>query len=155
MKKIVNFCCIVGFSMLLLGGCGQSENQSATTKTEGNTMALQKTKSGLMYEIIQEGSGESPKNGQPVTVDYTGWLDDNGKPGTKFDSSVDRGKPFTFILGIGQVIKGWDEGVAGMKVGEKRRLFIPADLGYGSRGAGGLIPPNAGLIFDVELLNIS
>jgi FKBP-type peptidyl-prolyl cis-trans isomerase len=88
-------------------------------------------------------------------VHYTGWLDNNGQPGTKFDSSIDRGQPFTFIIGVGQVIKGWDEGVMTMKVGEKRRLFIPASLGYGSRGAGQIIPPHASLIFDVELLKVT
>jgi len=117
-------------------------------------MTRQKKASGLEYEVLQEGTGASPKAGQAVTVHYTGWLDNKGKPGTKFDSSVDRGQPFTFVLGIGQVIKGWDEGVADMKVGEKRRLTIPATLAYGARGAGGLIPPNATLIFDVELLDI-
>lgn len=94
------------------------------------------------------------KAGDEVTVHYTGWLDDKGKPGTKFDSSVDRDMPFSFKLGAGRVIQGWDLGVAGMKVGEKRRLIIPASLGYGSRGAGRLIPPNATLIFDVELISI-
>lgn len=154
MKKLLSLYCLVGVSILLLVGCGQSDDQNNTIKHEGNAVTCQKTDSGLMYEVIQEGSGESPQTGQNVTVHYTGWLDDNGKPGTKFDSSVDRGQPFTFIIGIGQVIKGWDEGVLSMKVGEKRRLIIPSDLGYGTRGAGGVIPPNATLIFDVELLKV-
>lgn len=119
-----------------------------------NSMSLQTTASGLQYQIITEGNGQQPRIGQRVTVHYTGWLDDNGQPGRKFDSSVDRGAPFSFTVGIGQVIKGWDEGVAMMCVGEKRRLIIPASLGYGARGAGGIIPGNATLIFDVELLSI-
>ena len=94
------------------------------------------------------------KPGQQVSVHYTGWLDEGGKKGKKFDSSRDRGQPFGFPLGGGQVIRGWDEGVAGMKVGGKRTLLIPAALGYGARGAGGVIPPNATLIFDVELLGV-
>ena len=106
------------------------------------------TASGLQYQILQPGDGAVAKAGQLVTVHYTGWLTD----GTKFDSSVDRGQPFQFTLGAGQVIKGWDEGVAGMKIGEKRKLTIPANLGYGSQGAGGVIPPNATLVFDVQLL---
>jgi FKBP-type peptidyl-prolyl cis-trans isomerase len=108
------------------------------------------TPSGLQYEDQAEGSGEAAKAGNSVEVHYTGWLTD----GTKFDSSKDRGKPFSFKLGAGQVIKGWDEGVAGMKVGGKRKLVIPPALGYGSRGAGGVIPPNAELVFEVELLGI-
>ncbi len=113
-------------------------------------MEKQRTSSGLEYidEVI--GTGASPRNGQRVTVHYTGYLT-NGK---KFDSSVDRGEPFTFVIGVGQVIKGWDEGVATMKVGGKRKLIIPQELGYGARGAGGVIPPYAQLIFDVELLGI-
>jgi len=102
------------------------------------------------------GSGAEARPGR-VTVHYTGWLHDPSKPdghGKKFDSSVDRGQPFDFQLGAGQVIRGWDEGVAGMKVGGKRRLTIPASLGYGPRGAGGVIPPNATLIFEVELLGV-
>ncbi|MCL4149508.1 UNVERIFIED_CONTAM: hypothetical protein GTU68_025297 [Idotea baltica] len=111
------------------------------------------TESGLKYDITQEGEGDAAAVGKSVSVHYTGWLNQSGEKGTKFDSSVDRGTPFGFPLGAGMVIKGWDEGVAGMKKGEKRTLFIPAALGYGARGAGGAIPPNADLIFDVELLD--
>lgn len=107
--------------------------------------------SGLKIETIKEGIGPTPKKGQHVTVHYTGTFED----GTKFDSSRDRGTPFTFPIGKGRVIKGWDEGVAQMKVGDRCKLTIPADLGYGSQGAGGVIPPNATLIFDVELLGVS
>ena len=108
------------------------------------------TASGLQYEDLTVGSGATAKKGDSVEVHYTGWLTD----GTKFDSSLDRGSPFGFPLGAGRVIKGWDEGVAGMKVGGKRKLRIPPQLGYGARGAGGVIPPNAELIFEVELLGI-
>nr|WP_298154428.1 FKBP-type peptidyl-prolyl cis-trans isomerase [uncultured Pseudoxanthomonas sp.] len=103
------------------------------------------------------GTGTVATSGSDVTVHYTGWLYDENAPdkhGLKFDSSLDRGQPFTFLLGAGQVIRGWDEGVAGMKVGGKRTLLIPADLGYGSNGAGGVIPPGASLVFDVELLDV-
>ena len=112
------------------------------------------TPSGLKYKDEVVGTGAEAKPGQTVTVHYTGWLDAGGKPGKKFDSSVDRGQPFNFPLGAGQVIQGWDTGVAGMKVGGKRTLVIPPQLGYGARGAGGVIPPNATLIFDVELLGV-
>jgi peptidylprolyl isomerase len=108
------------------------------------------TPSGLKYEVITAGTGATPKAGQTVIVHYTGTLDD----GTKFDSSRDRNEPFQFKLGAGQVIKGWDEGLATMKVGDRRNLILPPELGYGARGAGGVIPPNATLIFDVELLGI-
>lgn len=108
------------------------------------------TGSGLKYVDLQVGEGATPQKGQTVTVHYTGTLED----GTQFDSSRDRGRPFQFRIGVGQVIKGWDEGVGTMKVGGRRQLIIPPDLGYGSRGAGGVIPPNATLIFDVELLGI-
>ena len=108
------------------------------------------TSSGLQYIDQVVGTGDTAKAGQTVSVHYTGWLT-NGK---KFDSSVDRGQPFSFRLGVGQVIKGWDEGVQGMKIGGKRKLTIPSNLGYGARGAGGLIPPHATLVFDVELLGL-
>ena len=108
--------------------------------------------SGLKYKDEVVGTGPEPKAGQKVTVQYTGWLDESGQKGKKFDSSRDRNQPFTFTIGAGQVIQGWDVGVATMKTGGKRTLLIPAELGYGSRGAGGLIPPGATLIFDVELL---
>lgn len=108
--------------------------------------------SGLKYQDEVVGTGPEPKAGQKVTVQYTGWLDEAGRKGKKFDSSRDRNQPFTFTLGAGQVIQGWDLGVATMKQGGKRTLVIPAELGYGARGAGGLIPPGATLIFDVELL---
>ncbi len=109
---------------------------------------------GLKYTDTVAGKGDAAKAGQSVEVHYTGWLDQSGQKGKKFDSSVDRNEPFTFRLGAGDVIQGWDEGVAGMKVGGKRTLVIPAELGYGARGAGGVIPPNATLIFDVELLGV-
>jgi FKBP-type peptidyl-prolyl cis-trans isomerase FkpA len=109
------------------------------------------TDSGLKYEDLQEGDGDLAEAGHRVSVHYTGWLLD----GDKFDSSVDRNQPFEFTLGRGMVIRGWDEGVAGMRVGGKRRLTIPPQLGYGSRGAGGVIPPDATLVFDVELLAIA
>jgi peptidylprolyl isomerase len=108
--------------------------------------------SGLKYQDEVVGTGPEPKAGQQVTVQYTGWLNEGGKKGKKFDSSRDRNQPFSFPLGAGQVIKGWDLGVATMKTGGKRTLIIPPELGYGARGAGGVIPPNATLIFDVELL---
>jgi peptidylprolyl isomerase len=115
---------------------------------------MTKTPSGLQYEDIKVGTGVSPQKGQTCVMHYTGWLWENGAKGKKFDSSLDRGTPFSFPIGQGRVIKGWDEGVATMKVGGQRTLLIPPDLGYGSRGAGGAIPPNATLIFEVELIEI-
>ena len=112
------------------------------------------TPSGLQIIDTQVGTGATPRKGQTCVMHYTGWLYQNGAKGQKFDSSLDRGKPFEFPLGAGRVIAGWDEGVATMKVGGKRTLIIPAKLGYGARGAGGVIPPNATLIFDVELLGV-
>ncbi len=132
---------------------------SAEESTQGNTMTtneIVKLPSGLSYKILKAAPADakSPKKGDTVVVNYTGWLDDQGKEGKKFDSSFDRKTPFSFKIGVGQVISGWDDGVMMMKVGEKRRLYIPANLGYGARGAGGAIPPNAALIFDVELLEV-
>jgi peptidylprolyl isomerase len=120
---------------------------SAQTATTGQLVT---TASGLKYIDQVVGSGPMPQRGQTVTVHYTGTLAD----GTKFDSSVDRGQPFQFVIGVGQVIKGWDEGVATMKVGGRRKLIIPPNLGYGERGAGNVIPPNAQLNFDVQLLSV-
>ena len=111
---------------------------------------MTQTPSGLYYEDLEVGTGTEALGGMDVTVHYTGWLTD----GTKFDSSVDRGAPFVFPLGAGRVIAGWDEGVSGMRVGGKRKLVIPAELGYGNNGAGNAIPPGATLVFDVELLSV-
>jgi peptidylprolyl isomerase len=115
---------------------------------------MKTTSSGLQYEDTKEGTGAAPKTGQTCVMHYTGWLWENGAKGKKFDSSLDRGQPFEFPLGQGRVIKGWDEGVATMKVGGKRTLLIPPNLGYGTRGAGGVIPPNATLLFEVELVGV-
>lgn len=144
--------------LLALTGCALSETQPQTAPTTPATSAepavdMSKaitTKSGLKYVDLKVGTGAMPQSGQVVTVHYTGRLAD----GTKFDSSVDRGQPFSFVIGTGQVIKGWDEGVATMKVGGKRRLIIPPQLGYGERGFSNIIPPNAELHFDVELLDV-
>ncbi len=117
-------------------------------------MAFTTTNSGLQYEDNCLGEGTEACKGQSVTVHYTGWLYNDGVPGTQFDSSRDRNDPFVFSLGAGMVIRGWDEGVQGMKIGGQRTLIIPAALGYGAHGAGGVIPPNATLKFDVELLGV-
>ncbi len=141
----------IALAMIGLYGYQTMKTQSDTNKNEV-TM-----KSGLTY-IIQQNApddAQKPTAGKMVSVHYTGWLDDNGNPGKKFDSSVDRAKPFQFMIGSGQVIKGWDEGVMNMKIGEKRRLIIPSHLAYGQRGIPGVIPANATLIFDVELLTVS
>jgi peptidylprolyl isomerase len=123
---------------------------TAPANTKAGEKAVTTTPSGLKYTDLVEGTGASPQTGQKVTVHYTGTLED----GTKFDSSRDRGQPFEFKIGVGQVIKGWDEGVGTMKVGGRRQLIIPPDLGYGARGVGP-IPPNSTLLFDVELLKVS
>jgi FKBP-type peptidyl-prolyl cis-trans isomerase len=133
--------------LIALGTLVSPLTQGATTMSEANATT---TASGLKYEDVKVGTGETAMAGKTVSVHYTGWLTD----GKKFDSSKDRGKPFEFPLGGGRVIKGWDEGVQGMKVGGVRKLTIPASLGYGSRGAGGVIPPEATLIFEVELLGV-
>jgi len=124
---------------------------TAAAQTAGKPMT---TASGLEIIDSKVGTGASPKPGQTCVMHYTGWLYENGQKGKKFDSSVDRNEPFEFPIGMGRVIKGWDEGVATMKVGGKRTLIIPPGLGYGARGAGGVIPPNATLMFDVELLAV-
>jgi peptidylprolyl isomerase len=124
------------------------------TRASAQTGKPMTTASGLQIIDIKEGTGASPKPGQTCIMHYTGWLYENGQKGKKFDSSVDRNEPFDFSIGQGRVIKGWDEGVATMKVGGKRTLIIPPALGYGARGAGGVIPPNATLMFDVELLAV-
>jgi peptidylprolyl isomerase len=124
---------------------------NAMAQAAGKTMT---TPSGLQITDTKVGDGAAPKTGQTCVMHYTGWLYQNGAKGKKFDSSVDRGEPFEFAIGTHQVIRGWDEGVATMKVGGKRTLIIPPELGYGARGAGGVIPPNATLIFDVELLDV-
>ncbi|MBI2068233.1 MAG: FKBP-type peptidyl-prolyl cis-trans isomerase [Deltaproteobacteria bacterium] len=144
---------------VLVFGCSKKSQPTtegaATAPAPEASMATagqeQTTASGLKYIVLKEGTGVSPQPGQTITVHYTGWLTD----GTKFDSSVDRGTPFQFQVGMGHVIKGWDEGVLMMKVGEKRKLIIPPQLGYGERGAGGVIPSNATLVFEVELLGNS
>jgi len=123
----------------------------AAAQTQGQVMTIE---SGLKIIDTTVGTGASPKTGQTCVMHYTGWLSNEGEKGQKFDSSVDRGQPFAFPIGMKRVIAGWDEGVATMKVGGKRTLIIPPQLGYGARGAGGVIPPNATLIFDVELLAI-
>jgi len=140
MKKTIYLILIAFTAITLLEGCSKKVDT-------GNEVT---TASGLKYLEIKEGTGSSPQTGQMVTVHYTGTLTD----GKKFDSSVDRNQPFQFQIGVGQVVKGWDEGVMSMKIGGKRKLIIPPELGYGSRGAGGVIPPNATLIFEVELISV-
>ena len=133
--------------------CSQKEAKSVPEKSAEPQAAAGavKTASGLSYTDLVKGSGAAPVSGKSVTVHYTGWLED----GKKFDSSLDHGQPFTFRIGAGEVIPGWDEGVMSMRVGGKRKLFIPAQLGYGAAGAPGAIPPNANLIFEVELLDVA
>lgn len=144
--------------MVMSAGCQLNQTESTISLSDDACDPIEKgttmvERDGLKYEILTESSNETTaKSGQQVTVHYTGWLDNNGKAGKKFDSSVDRGETFTFGLGMGCVIQGWDKGVAGMRIGEKRRLYIPSEMGYGDRGAGGAIPPGASLIFDIEVL---
>ncbi len=141
---------VTSTSLAATGTAADLLPETAVEAPTGAPTAPVTTASGLQYTDLVEGTGAMPKPGQRVTVHYTGTLED----GTQFDSSRDRGRPFTFQIGVGQVIKGWDEGVGTMRVGGRRQLVIPPDLGYGSRGAGGVIPPNATLLFDVELLRI-
>ncbi len=146
----------IGAAVGLLCACiAATTPASAADQTKGAAPMTTKTDSGLQYQDLVVGTGAEASAGHRVTVHYTGWLQNpDGSAGTKFDSSVDRGEPFVFPLGAGRVIRGWDEGVAGMKVGGKRVLTIPAALGYGDRGAGGVIPPGATLVFEVELLGV-
>ncbi len=146
-QRIVLVAVLIISTLLILYGSRTRMTKSTITLGENMTQ----TTSGLHYEDIALGSGPAAQSGDQVQVHYTGWLED----GTKFDSSLDRNQPFGFPLGAGRVIQGWDEGVAGMQVGGTRRLVIPPELGYGARGAGGAIPPNATLIFEVELLAIN
>ncbi len=143
---------IVIMAAALAAGASLLTNSSALAQTQGSQMTT--TSSGLQFEDTVVGSGAAPAAGQTCIMHYTGWLYQDGKKGAKFDSSVDRGQPFEFPLGMGRVIKGWDEGVASMKIGGKRTLIIPPALGYGARGAGSVIPPNATLLFEVELLGV-
>jgi len=140
-------------SLALLASCQQSEEQAMGSNEQTSGAAVTE----LLIEDVVVGDGAEAAAGASATVHYTGWLYAPGSPndrGTKFDSSVDRGQPFEFPIGAGRVIRGWDEGVAGMRVGGKRILIIPAEWGYGARGAGGVIPPNATLVFEVELLGV-
>jgi peptidylprolyl isomerase len=144
---------VVAFALVtaLTAAFTAAGSTTAAAQAAGKTMT---TASGLQITDTTVGTGATPKAGQICVMHYTGWLYQAGAKGKKFDSSVDRGQPFEFPLGRQQVIAGWDEGVASMKVGGKRTLVIPPELGYGARGAGGVIPPNATLIFDVELLDV-
>lgn len=134
----------------------QTKEEPMQPKQEQPATKIVTVPSGLRYEVLKiaDEQAKTVEKGQRVTVHYTGWLNVDDKAGKQFDSSVDRGQPFVFQVGVGHVIKGWDEGVIGMKVGEKRRLYVPANLGYGARGAGAVIPPNADLIFDVEVIAV-
>lgn len=150
-----------GVAVVLLNGCScdmaKKEAVQEEPKTEVAQSAVKETASGLKYEVLQAAAPEAPRAeaGKQVKVNYTGWLEENGAQGAKFDSSADHGAPFTFTLGAGQVIQGWDEGVSMMAVGEKTRFVIPASLAYGEKGVEGAIPANANLIFEVELLEVA
>lgn len=159
MKKLYS-CFLVLLAAAVVAGCASTPTPNATAESSTTTTEkvatpatggnVHKLASGLVYEDLVVGNGTMADPGLTVTVHYTGWLTN----GTKFDSSVDRGQPFTFQLGGGQVISGWDQGVKGMRIGGKRKLTIPPDMGYGARGSGHVIPPNATLVFDVELLGV-
>jgi len=150
MRWVVAVGCLTITPWAVLGqeqGQGQGQGQAEPSK-------VVKTQSGLQYQDVTVGKGQGPTRGATCSMHYTGWLWENGKKGKKFDSSLDTGKPFDFAIGQGQVIAGWDEGVMSMKPGGKRMLLIPPALGYGEAGAGGVIPPNATLLFEVELLRV-
>jgi peptidylprolyl isomerase len=145
---------LVALSVVTAIGGAASIIHTASAQAPQSKGNIVTTPTGLKIEDTKVGTGAQPKAGQTCVMHYTGWLYENGNRGKKFDSSVDRREPFEFKIGIGQVIKGWDEGVLTMKTGGKRTLIIPPELGYGARGAGGVIPPNATLIFDVELIAV-
>jgi FKBP-type peptidyl-prolyl cis-trans isomerase len=149
MSRRISLALALGLGLVLAALPASADDEKKNDKTTQEKKVVT-TKSGLKYQDLKEGEGKAAKAGDTVEVHYTGWL----KDGKKFDSSRDRDEPFAFKLGAGMVIKGWDEGVAGMKVGGKRKLIIPPDLAYGKRGAGGVIPPDAELTFEVELLKI-
>jgi peptidylprolyl isomerase len=160
--RAFRFACAVAICAAVLAACdaptapppkSDTPDSAAQAQTTGTAMTTT-TASGLQFADTVAGTGASPATGQMCVMHYTGWLYKDGVKGSKFDSSVDRGQPFEFTIGVGQVIKGWDEGVSTMKIGGKRTLIIPPALGYGARGAAGVIPPNATLIFDVELLGV-
>ncbi|HET6390944.1 FKBP-type peptidyl-prolyl cis-trans isomerase [Hyphomicrobium sp.] len=150
--RLSRFATTASLALLLAAPIALATSNPANAEPQGSQMTT--TPSGLQIIDTNVGTGATPQTGQTCVMHYTGWLYNNGEKGAKFDSSVDRGQPFEFPLGMGRVIKGWDEGVASMKVGGKRTLIIPPALGYGARGAGGVIPPNATLMFDVELLDV-
>jgi len=157
MKKWIAPTMAIGLAAFLAATTLAAQDTKAPAKDaeKKEESKMHRTPSGLQYEDSVVGTGATPQKGQTCVMHYTGWLYENNAKGKKFDSSVDRGKPFEFKIGQGQVIRGWDEGVSTMKVGGKRTLIIPPDLGYGARGVGnGLIPPNSTLIFDVELLDV-
>ncbi len=155
MKKLVPLLLCGAVALLGAAPAPADEKANPPAGAAKKESKMTKTASGLQYEDTKVGTGESPKAGQTCVMHYTGWLWENGAKGKKFDSSLDRGRPFEFPLGLGRVIKGWDEGVASMKVGGKRTLLIPPQLAYGERGVGnGLIPPNSTLVFEVELLGV-
>jgi peptidylprolyl isomerase len=164
MRRAIPLFLIVAFTIF---GCAKKEQKADDSATSGEqgteqtigatgempdieNLEMMTTNTGLKYYPVKEGSGDTPQQGQTAVVHYTGWLTD----GKKFDSSLDRGQPFEFPVGQGRVIRGWDEGVAAMKVGGKRVLVLPPELAYGDRGAGGVIPPDATLVFEVELLDV-
>jgi len=157
MKHASLFASALLLAMFATSGCSQDSNSKDSQSPKQEKTAMSANITELVKTDTVEGTGREAEPGFNVTVHYTGWIYDPSKAdgkGTKFDSSVDRHEPFVFFLGGGQVIRGWDEGFAGMKIGGKRTLLIPPEYGYGARGAGGVIPPNATLVFDVELLGI-
>ncbi len=154
MRSITHANALRALTILAALACGFAGMAPSSAIAETTGQAMTTTASGLQFTDTKVGEGASPKTGQTCVMHYTGWLYKDGVKGAKFDSSLDRGDPFEFAIGTKQVIGGWDEGVATMKVGGKRTLIIPPALGYGARGAGGVIPPNATLMFDVELLGV-